>query len=106
MMTPFFVKDKRVFRKIHPEEVVYFITKENYTKICLADGKVFTVRSSLSNAIQKFPHGVFFRTSRSVAVSIFYMDNISRDHLTVGEQIFPIAKGYYDPLINGLNIFE
>jgi DNA-binding LytR/AlgR family response regulator len=49
---------------------------------------------------------MFIKTHRSFAASIYFIDNIARDHLTVGEEPIPIARQYYKPVIERLNVIE
>lgn len=81
-------------------------TEGNYTKIFLANEMHFMVRSTLSGALQKLPPDMFIRTHRAYAVSIYYISDIDRDHLTLGEHPVPIAKRYYKSVIEQLNIIE
>ena len=106
MLEPFFVWQNRVLKKIDPEQVVCLFTEGNYTKIFLADGSKIMVRSTLSSALKKLPPDLFIKVHRSFAASLFYIDTISRDHLTFGKQAIPIARQYYKPLIKKLNIIS
>ena len=47
---------------------------------------------------------MFIKTHRSFAVSIYFIDNIARDHLTVGKEPIPIARQYYRSVIEQLNV--
>ncbi len=35
---------------------------------------------------------MFIKTHRSFAASIYFIDKIARDHLTVGKELFPLAS--------------
>ena len=49
---------------------------------------------------------MFIQTHRSYAVSIFFIDNIARDHFVVAGEAVPIGKQYYNKVINQLNIID
>lgn len=106
MQKPFFVWLKKKLRSIDPEEVMVLATEKNYTKIYLSDDTHCMVRTTLTNALKKLPPDMFIRTHRAYAVSIFYINNIEKDALTIGEHPIPIAKRYYKSVIEQLNIIE
>jgi DNA-binding LytR/AlgR family response regulator len=81
-------------------------TEGNYTKILLSNKTQYMVRSSLSSALNKLPAEVFIKIHRSTAVSIYFIDNVARDHLTVGKMSIPIARQYYKRVIEQLNVIE
>lgn len=105
MQKPFFVWQNKVLKSVNPEDVMCLLTEGNYTKIILSD-KFYLVRSSLSGALKKLPPEMFIKTHRSFAASIHFIDNIARDHLTIGNESIPIARQYYKLVIERLNIIE
>jgi DNA-binding LytR/AlgR family response regulator len=106
MHTPFFVWQNKKLKKVDPEEVMCLATEGNYTRIVLSDKSYFMVRSSLSTALKKLPPKMFIQTHRSYAVSIFFIDNIARDHFTIAGEAIPIGKQYYSSVIKQLNIID
>jgi DNA-binding LytR/AlgR family response regulator len=106
MQKPFFVWQNKVLKNIKPEEVMCLYTKGNYTYIILSNKSEYIVRSSLASALKKLPKDMFIKTHRSYAASIYYIDKIARDHLTVGKELIPIGKQYYVSVIRQLNVIE
>jgi DNA-binding LytR/AlgR family response regulator len=106
MQKPFFVWQNKVLKNINPNDVMCLYTEGNYTYILLSDKSEYMVRSSLSSALKKLPTEMFIKTHRSFAASIYFIDNVARDHLTVGEHSIPIGKQYYGSVINQLNVIE
>lgn len=106
MHYPFFVWQNKKLKNVDPEDVMCLATEGNYTRIVLSDKTVFMVRSSLSAALKRLPPKMFIQTHRSYAVSIFFIDNIARDHFTVGGEAVPIGRQYYNAVIKQLNIIE
>lgn len=105
MMKPFFVWQNKELKSIPAEEVMYLSTEGNYTEIYLLNAKKpYMVRSTLSGALKKLPPEIFMKTHRSFAVSVYFIDTIARDHLTIGKKPIPIARQYYKSLIRQLNI--
>jgi DNA-binding LytR/AlgR family response regulator len=106
MLKPFFVWQNKVLKNINPQDVMCLCTEGNYTKIVISDGTFYLVRSSLAGALKKLPPEMFIKTHRSYAASIYYIDNIARDHLTIGDNSVPIARQYYRAVMKQLNVIE
>ncbi|MEP7257567.1 MAG: LytTR family DNA-binding domain-containing protein [Flavitalea sp.] len=106
MLKPFFVWQQKALRKIDPADVMCLYTEGNYTKIFLSDKTYYLVRSTLSGALKKLPPEIFIKTHRAFAVSVNFMDNVTKDHLTVRDESIPIAKQYYARVIRQLTIIE
>ena len=47
---------------------------------------------------------MFIRIHDSIAVSIYHMNYIARDHLVVAEESQPIGKRYYNSVIKQLDV--
>ena len=106
MLKPIFIWQNKVLKRINPDDVVLLSIDGNYTRIYLKNKKYYLVRSTLSGALKKLPADVFVKISRSVAVSVYHIDEISRDHLLIDDDSIPIAKQYYESLIDSLNIVK
>lgn len=106
MLKPFFVSQNKVLKSINPEDVMCLYTEGNYTKIILSNKSFYLVRSTLASALKKLPPEMFIKTHRSFAVSIYFIDNVARDHLTVGDEPIPIARQYYSTVVRQLNIIK
>jgi DNA-binding LytR/AlgR family response regulator len=106
MLKPIFVRQNKTLKKIDPLDVMFICTEENYTRLFLADDTHYLIRSTMTRAMKKLPPDIFIRTERSYAVSVFYIDNIAKDHLTVSEHTIPISRQYYNNLIAQLQIID
>jgi len=106
MLKPFFVWQNKVLKRIDPGQVICLNTEGNYTRIFLADKTYYMVRSSLSGAVKKLPPGMFIKIHRSLVASIYFIDDIAKDHLIIGGEPIPISRKYYQPAIRQLNIIE
>ena len=110
MLEPFFirtvVKKEKVLKRVDPTQVARLSVKKNYTEIHLIDGTVYTVRTSLVNALKKFPPEMFVKTDRAEVVSIFFIDEIAKDHLMMNGKTVNIARSYYKYVVAGINIIE
>lgn len=99
----FFWQDKRL-KKVNPLDLMFITTVGNYTKLFLRDLSHVMVRSTLSGILSKMPGGIFFKTHRAYAVSVYYIDHVERDHIVIGREAIPLAKQYYKPLLAQLAI--
>ena len=110
MLEPFFIrtvlKKEKVLKRVDPLEVARLSVEKNYTKIHLIDGTVYTVRTSLVNALKNFPPEMFVKTDRAEVVSIFFIDEIAKDHLMMNGKTVNIARSYYKYVVAGINIVE
>ena|ERR1700676_4766223 len=110
MMDPFFIrtviKKEKVLKRVDPLQVARLSTVKNYTKIILTDETFYTVRTSLVNALKNFPPEMFIKIDRAEVVSIFYIDNIAKDHLIMNGKTVSIARSYYKYVVAGINIIE
>ena len=110
MFTPFFIrteiKKERVLKKVDPKEVTRLTTKKNETKIFLGEDKFYSVRTSLVNALKNFPPDMFVKINRGDVVSVFYIDEIAKDHFIMNGKTIPIARAYYKYVVAGINIVE
>jgi len=106
MLKPFFVWSNKVLKRVNPADVVCLKIVRNYTLIFLSDESYFMVRSTLSGALRKLPPEMFVRVHRSYAVSIYFIDTLERDLLTIGNETIPIGPRYYKQMIKQLNVIE
>ena len=109
MLEPFFVraeiKQEKLLKKVDPMQVARLSTVKNYTTIYLIDGTAYTVRTSLVNALKNFPP-MFVKIDRAEVVSVFYIDNIAKDHLILNGKTVSIARSYYKYVVAGINIID
>jgi len=106
MLKPFFIRYNKVLKRIDPGMVMCLSTEGNYTRIFLSDHTYFMVRTSLSGALKKLPPEMFIRIDRSMVVSIYFMDDIAKDHLIIAGEPLNIGRQYYKTAIRQLNIIE
>ena len=110
MLQPIFIrtviKKEKVLKRVDPTQVARLSAVKNYTKLFLIDDTVYTVRASLVNALKNFPPGMFVQTDRGEVVSILFIDEIAKDHLTIKGKPVPIARSYYKYVVAAINIIE
>ena len=106
MMKPFFIRQDKVLKRIDPEKVMCLETSGNYTKIFLSDRTYYLVRATLSDALKRLPKEIFIKIHRSLVASVYYIDDIARDHLIIAGMPIPIGRQYYQTAIRQLNIIE
>ena len=103
---PFFFWQGRTLVKVNLEEITCLYTVKNYTRIYLTKERYYMLRATLTNALKKLPPDIFIKISRSMAVSVHFIDQIRRDHLELEGQAVPIAKQFYKSFISNLSIIE
>jgi DNA-binding LytR/AlgR family response regulator len=110
MLEPFFirtvVKKEKVLKRVDPIQVARLRTVKNYTKIFLIDDTFYTVRTSMVNTLKNFPPEMFVKIDRAEVASIFYIDEIAKDHLTIKGKPVSIGRAYYKYVVAGINIIE
>lgn len=106
MRPPFFIWQDKVLKKIQPEDVIAISSHRNYIKIFITGGGYYLVRSTLAAALKKLPPDIMKRVHQRLVVSVYYADNIARDHLQIegSEHPLPISRQHYQAFINSLNI--
>ena len=102
--SPVFIWQKRVLKKIYPDEIHCLVVDRNYTNIFFAPKKYWMVRCTLDSALKMLPADEFVKTHRSYAVSINFIEEISRDCVRISGEDIPLARRYYKPLLERLTI--
>jgi DNA-binding LytR/AlgR family response regulator len=105
MMIPFFIRYKEGLKRIDPSHVIRLESRGNYTNFVLTNNKIFTVRTTISAAMEKLREDIFIRINPATVVSVFFIDTIEKDHLTIGEKSFPIQKSYFESVVMHVNFF-
>ncbi len=99
---PIFIKHKGALIAVRPEEIIGLRTDRNYTRIFLPDEKYYLVRATLTATLAKMPPGMFVQTSRTYAMSVNYIEKINRDTLIAAGEEIPIARGFYEKVLEKL----
>ena len=102
--SPVFVWQERVLRKIHPDDIICLETDRNYTKFHVRGTNPIMVRCTLDSALATLPKDEFVKTHRSFAVSINFIEQISRENVRISGQDVPLSRRYYKPLVEKLSI--
>ena len=63
-------------------------------------------RTCLVNALNNFPPRMFVKIDRAEVVSVFYIDNVTKEYLIMNGKTVSIARSYYKYVIAGINIVE
>ncbi|MBS7787399.1 response regulator [Flavobacterium sp. CYK-55] len=98
-----FIKDKFKYTKLNIHEILWIKSDGNYLEIKTLH-KDELIRATLSNFIERLNSQVFFKTHKSYIVNLDYMTNLEHNFVTIQQTKIPIAKNYYDILVEKLNI--
>jgi DNA-binding LytR/AlgR family response regulator len=64
------------------------------------------VRSSLSAMMKKLAPDMFIKVHRSLVASVYFIDDIAKDHLIIKGESLPVGRQYYKTAIKQLNVIE
>lgn len=98
-----FIKDKFKYTKLNIHEILWIKSDGNYLEIKTLH-KDELIRATLSNFIERLNSQVFFKTHKSYIVNLNYMTNLEHNFVTIQQTKIPIAKNYYDVLVQKLNV--
>lgn len=101
----FFVKDKRMMKKVKFEDILYFEADDNYAFIHTTQHR-YIVYLSLKEIIKKLPQ-YFMRVHRSYIVNIRFVIGLKAQEIYVSEeQSIPIGRSYRQELLGKLNFLS
>ena len=107
MQEQFFIWNGKKLQRINPRDVILIETKGNYTHLYVVgrDSSI-ELRSTFTEVMSKLPADLIVQVHRSIAVSISHIDYIEKERLFMYKTEVPIARSYYDTLIERLKIIE
>ncbi|WP_295119681.1 LytTR family DNA-binding domain-containing protein [uncultured Chitinophaga sp.] len=92
--TPVFINDGGILRKINLEDLLVLEVEDNYVRY-ITHSKEYCSKSTLENALNSLPDGSFVRVNRACAVALRHIEQMDRQHVTVGGQQLVLSRGYY-----------
>jgi len=104
-----FFRDRGGLKKINIDEIVCMEITDNYIKFFMNElNEPLSVRATLSAALSKLPANQFLRVSRTYAVSIDHIDEITKDSIVLinVKDHIPVSKEYYPEIIKQINILD
>jgi DNA-binding LytR/AlgR family response regulator len=104
MMTPLFIWQDKILKKIDVMTITALKIEENYTNVYFSDGTYSMVRVSMKNALKLLPPDMFIRVSRNHAVSIYFINEVRMDEIIVLDRSITVGKGYFDLIKSQLKI--
>jgi DNA-binding LytR/AlgR family response regulator len=106
--TPYFYRKDGNLQRILVDEIIFLDVTGNYVKLH-SMRQPYLIRSTFDAVLSQLPEHLFVQIHRSVAVAIEYIDNLSRDSLTlvgVPDVELPVSKKYYNKIIERIKIIE
>ncbi|MBX3240140.1 MAG: LytTR family transcriptional regulator [Chitinophagaceae bacterium] len=90
-----FVKSEYKIIKIKLDDILFCEGLKDYTQIYTAGRSqpVLTLQN-LKNFSVRLPEDRFLRVHRSYIVSLYHLDSISRNEITIGKKTVPIGNSY------------
>lgn len=98
-----FVKNKNMFHKVRFTDIVYLKSEHVYIELYTVNNKKHLIRGSISNFIERLPKQ-FFRTHRSYAVNLDYLDAINSIHVVINNIEIPIGKMFRNDLMKIIRV--
>lgn len=98
-----FVKNKNMFYKVKIDEIAYLKSEHVYVELHTINGKKHLIRTSISSMIERLPDQ-FYRTHRSFAINLNYLDAINSMYVVVNKEEIPIGKTFRNDLLNIIQI--
>ncbi len=90
-----FVKSEYKIIKIKLEDIMFCAGMKDYTQIYVADkNQPILTLQNLKNFQARLPAKDFVRVHRSFVVSLFHVDSISKNEITIGKKTVPIGNSY------------
>ncbi|GAO42330.1 LytTR family DNA-binding domain-containing protein [Flavihumibacter petaseus] len=106
MLPPFYIWQGRTLKGVNPLDVVALSAERVYTKIHLTQDRHLIARLPLTTLLKQVSGDIFVRTHRGWAVSVYYLEEISKDKAVIGSMVIPVTKPYFDNLVTKLNILS
>jgi two-component system, LytTR family, response regulator LytT len=98
-----FIKEGPLYYKVPFKEILYLEKDHVYLHIQTND-KVYTVRATIEEYLEKLNHKKFIQVHRSYIVNIDRVDAINEIHLIMGDKKVPIAKNFRSELLSNLKL--
>lgn len=98
-----FIKDKFSYTKILLEDILWIKAEGNYIKLHTANKKAL-IRSGITSFIERANNPLFFRTHKSYAINLKYLNKVSPNSVEILQEQIPLSKGFSDELIKKLRI--
>ncbi|EIM78556.1 two-component response transcriptional regulator [Nitritalea halalkaliphila LW7] len=97
-----FVRNKGNLVKVKFVDILWMKGDGNYTTLVTRTG-VFSLRNILKEFEAMLPERDFMRIHKSYIVRIDEIQTINPREVTVGEDVVPVGRTYYQGLLNGIN---
>ncbi len=98
-----FVRKNQLLHKVFFKDIVYLKSDHVYIELHTHDNQIHVVRGSLSQFLETLPHS-FFRTHRSYAVNLDFLEAINSLYVIANGSQVPIGKTYKGVLMSQVRI--
>jgi len=90
-----FIKSEYKYIKIKFDDILFCKGMKNYIQVYLnGKSKPVVTLKSLNSFETKLPQDKFIRVHRSYIVSLLHIDTISKNEISIGNQIVPIGSNF------------
>ncbi len=98
-----FIKEGQSYHKV-PFDDILFLEKDHVYLHLQATGKVYTVRATVEEYLEKLNRKKFIQVHRSYIVNIDRVDAINEIYLVMGDKKVPIARNFRSELLSNLKL--
>lgn len=99
----FFIKEKNLYHKVNFSDILFIKSEHVYVELYTKSGKKHLIRNTMVDFVESLPKN-FFRTHRSYAVNLDYLDTINSRYVIINKEEIPIGKNYRDDLMQQIQI--
>ena len=99
-----FVKEGLRFHKVNFNDILYIESEHNYVTLFLTGMRKFTVRSGITDFLQRLPSSAFLQVHRSYIINMQHIETFDVSDVVVQGQKIPFGKTHREELMNRLGI--
>ncbi len=96
-----FVKQKEKMTKIMLADILYIEADRNYSHIFVSD-KEYLLTVTLKAVEEKLSAKLFIRLHRSFIVNMAYVDEVTDEHVMIGQKSIPLGVGMKEVLLKNM----
>jgi DNA-binding LytR/AlgR family response regulator len=106
MLKPVFVTHEGALMPVDILDIVCLRVDNNYTRMYLSNKTHCIVCLSLTGVLKRLPDDIFIRTSRTYAVSVYFIERIEKTTVIVAGEPIPIARDKYGSVLEKLVVLR
>lgn len=98
-----FIKDSNLKVKLFTKDIAFIQSDGNYLYVQTADKK-HVIRSKMMDFLDQLPNDIFVRIHQRYVININQINQLSKNHILMGEIEIPLSSKYKSHLMKVLNL--